>query len=328
MSDTYIKYNYINPIAKNVGRNSRRRIFHYTSADGLQSILENGRLRFTDVQFLNDKSEYNYILKPLKIVCDSLGKSFNICYSAFELFLEKNYETRDLEVFHKDGKLKFVSTNMRYYIFCASKQKDSLGMWNYYVKNGNYQGYNIGFTINQMLNCFDSISASKVSVLYGDVIYDESMQIEILSALLTEKLNRLEKDLEILNKQPEEKRDLNSEFVNQQCMNEIIDNIESLRLFFKDEAFKNEEEFRFVLKIPSDNAILENEDFGTGYAIKNGIFTPYCEIAFDKKKTISSLMISPIMEDDLARNGLERAINYYNCSKEIKIDQSSIPIRY
>lgn len=328
MSDDNIKYDYVNPIVNNTGRNSKRRIYHYTSADGLQSILEKGRLRFSDVQFLNDKSEYNYILKPLKIVCDSLVKSYHISYLSIEQLLEKNYEFRDLEVYHKDGKLKFNSTNMRYYIFCASKQKDSLGMWNYYVKNGNYQGYNLGFTINQMLNCFDTINESKVSVLYGDVIYDESMQIEILSALLNEKLNRLEKVIEILKKQPEEKRDINIERAYQQGIGEIIDKIEGLRLFFKDVAFKNEEEFRFVMKIPSDNAILGNENLGTGYTIKNGIFTPYCDIAFDKQKTISSIMISPIMEDTLARNGLERAIQYYNCSKDIKIDQSSIPIRY
>ncbi len=41
--------------------------------------------------------------------------------------------------------------NMRHFIFCASTDKDSLNMWNYYVKGENYQGYNIGLSVNDIV---------------------------------------------------------------------------------------------------------------------------------------------------------------------------------
>ena len=40
-------------------------VFHYTSPEGLYSILKNRTFRFTDCQFFNDKSEYVYVKRPL-----------------------------------------------------------------------------------------------------------------------------------------------------------------------------------------------------------------------------------------------------------------------
>ena len=35
-------------------------LYHYTSADGLKSIIENKTLRFSDYRFLNDIDEIQY----------------------------------------------------------------------------------------------------------------------------------------------------------------------------------------------------------------------------------------------------------------------------
>lgn len=75
-------------------------VYHYTSPQGIYSILANKSLWFTDCQYLNDKSE-NKLLE--------------------------------------DGKRK--------YILCASSNADTVAMWNYYVKNNAYQGYNLGINV-------------------------------------------------------------------------------------------------------------------------------------------------------------------------------------
>ena len=46
---------------------------HYTSPEGMLSILQNRTLRFTDCQFFNDKLEYIYIKKPLCKVVNELA---------------------------------------------------------------------------------------------------------------------------------------------------------------------------------------------------------------------------------------------------------------
>ena len=67
----------------------------------------------------------------------------------------------------------------RHFVFCMSAKQDSLNMWNYYVNNGNYQGYNIGFSVNKFLKTFD-INVDKFIdpfiVYYGDVLYKEAEQ--------------------------------------------------------------------------------------------------------------------------------------------------------
>ena len=49
-------------------------MFHYTSPGGLLSILENNEVFFTDIRFLNDKSEDIYLVK---LILDILDKNRN-----------------------------------------------------------------------------------------------------------------------------------------------------------------------------------------------------------------------------------------------------------
>ena len=41
-------------------------LYHYTSADGLKSIIENKTIRFSDYRFLNDIDELEYGKKIFK----------------------------------------------------------------------------------------------------------------------------------------------------------------------------------------------------------------------------------------------------------------------
>lgn len=324
------KYKYINPF-KEIPQNSTKKIYHYTSPEGLYGIIENSSLRFSDIQFLNDKSEYNHISKPLKIAFNELKESIPFDYDEILYYIDKQYETTVYKILSGSGwNTKFGFTDMKHYVFCASKVEDSLGMWNYYVKNGKYQGYNIGITVNQFLSCFKLIEEPKIKILYGDVIYNEYEQVKVLSKLLVDVSNKFKEKVKKIENQQYRVDDEDAErrIASQECIGEILYNIDSLRLFFKDNAFRNEEEFRFVIKAPRDYSPIKTGKLKTGFTIKQGIITPYCDLEIDKKKTVNSIMVSPIMEGDLAKRGLERVLRYYDYNKDIKIHQSNIPIRY
>lgn len=204
-------------------------------------------------------------------------------------------------------------------------------MWNYYVHEGNYQGYNIGFTVNQINKCLDFVKNTKGKVRFGKVIYKKSLQVEIVIRLFLETDSKYK---ELLNKAKEEEKDPKYEqIIREECIGDIVSKIENLRFFYKDESFKSEEEFRFVLILPSEYVISgKGSELGknleTGVSINNGIFKPHCDVNIDKIKTISSINISPIMEGELAKSGINRAMKQYGYNKNIDISQSKIPIRY
>lgn len=325
------QYKYINPLKKEIKPNSTKKVYHYTSPLGLKSILANATLRFSDCQFLNDKSEYTHIKKPLQNAFQQLEDELNINFKE-EVFkyIDKKYEYDDVTITGTGWGMEIETTKMRYYIFCTSMTDDSLGMWNYYIKDGNYQGYNIGFTVNRILNCFDSIIDSKVFINYGEVIYDENEQIKILKKMLIDADRELERQIENIEEKEAgyEVYQEELQIAIQNTIGEIVYYIEKYRLFFKDSAFKNESEFRFVMKLPTDFNPEKNETLQVNYNLKHGIFVPYCDLKIDKSKTINSIMLSPMLEDELAKSGLERFLKHHGYNNKIQINQSKIPIRY
>ncbi len=103
---------------------------------------------------------------------------------------------------------------------------------------------------------------------------------------------------------------------------ELISYIENYRLFFKDSAFSSEKEYRFVLRLP------ENKGFKISYDMKQSIMTPFYYLPFDKSGIIKRITISPMIETQLAKSGLERFLIDNGYGSKIDIDNSRIPIRY
>lgn len=316
------RINSFNPSKKERVKKTQK-IYHYTSTVGLFSILESKKIRFTDCQFLNDKSEFIHIKEPLEKALEIVKDNVKINFMPiFDIIFGKNYETEKLVVSHSDDvtpKLKFKYLRYRYYIFCACEKSDLLGMWNYYVKDGNYRGYNLGFTVGKLLECFPE--DENLEVFYGKVIYSENEKIETLKDIILEtnkKINNL-----YLGKGDIELRDI----YEQELIGDLINYLENYRLFFKDESFSDEREYRFIIKVPIDYTS-ENEMMKIGYSPKNGIIVPHCEVCFENNSLINSITLSPMLEKEMAENGLHRYLNQMRYSDDIKIVPSKIPIRY
>ncbi|MDF2512378.1 MAG: hypothetical protein K0S04_2244 [Herbinix sp.] len=300
--------------------------YHYTSPIGAKAILGSNSIRFTDCQFLNDKSEYIHIRKPLLQALEAIQDNLfdaSIPDMIYNLFND-NYETELLVVSPRSDispELKFHFIKQRYYIFCTSSLKDSLNMWNYYVKDGNYLGYNLGLSINGILKSFSALKDENVELLYGKVMYKESEQIRYLKDGITEIDRSLQTELRGIN-------DIASrDEIYDKAKGQILDFLESARLFFKDEAFKDEDEFRFVIKLPLDYIKKNNSALTAGYDLKGGIIVPYCTLTIEKA-SYKSVTLSPMLDKELAKQGLNRFLIDCNYENKLEINQSEIPIRY
>ncbi len=85
-------------------------VYHYTPIGGLESILRNKTLRFTNIKYMNDKDE---IIAGL----DSIAKDCNA-----------SDEVRE------QMRLAITNLGMQLFVCCFSLKEDSLPMWNYYTK--------------------------------------------------------------------------------------------------------------------------------------------------------------------------------------------------
>lgn len=114
--------------------NRATRISHYCSASTLLSILKYKCLRFTDVRFLNDSTEFIEILRVIR-------KNINMDkYSEeFRDFILNSKEMKELEEYKqsywKVSRLEHICEPIIYrpYTCSFSTDTDSLSMWNYYA---------------------------------------------------------------------------------------------------------------------------------------------------------------------------------------------------
>ena len=284
-------------------------VYHYTSPEGLVSIFNNNTFRFTDCQFFNDKLEYNYIKKPL---CVAISKLENKLLNK-DLIADVNNWVNDKYEVYYTGKSK-----MRYYIFCTSIKGDSLNMWNYYLKNGKYQGYNIGISLGKILDYIESLELEKCEFWQSKVMYSLSEQVEYL----IDYIRKIDYELYCCRKEAKISDDAYSMLIAAQ--EEIFEKIEFCRLFFKSEDFINEQEYRFVLRIPED--MKGSKVLSPGLMIKEGVITPYYDLQINHN-IIENITISPMLEEELAKKGLEILAGRLKI-ENITISKSQISIRY
>lgn len=308
---------------------STKRFFHYTSPEGLFAILQSRSLRFTDYRFLNDKSEFTYLYDMLRELLDSLALDQGPVgdFVRLLLTLARNNYTSEAMVIPPltreslGGLLE--NHNDRYYVFCASTDSDALPLWNYYVKNGHYEGYNLGFTVHRLMGCFENLSASLQwsDVFYGPVLYDAKKQRDELTRII-------KAAAEIYR---EDKTD--------RALTAFVDDVNLTRMFCKNPIFSSECEYRIVVKAfqPESPAKTEPapaeknqlDPIRRGFTIKSSAFAPHLDIPFGPEIWPNSIAISPVLDYDFTKMGLREYLEYLQYPlKEIAIQQSHVPIRY
>ena len=281
-------------------------IYHYTSAEGLQGIIKDQKLWFSNTQFLNDSSENNYIYNLFPEYPDKYSeklldeKYFNLIREIANSYLQNDF-----------GKID-KSTWWAGHIFIASFSKDSdnLNLWNYYTKSQNCTGFNIEFQYAPF-----KINSRVLDYIHGEVIYDRQKQEKLLANIICKYNNVYKENKSKIEKEPIEQ---------QEFVKNFIDIIELHNIFFKHPAYKDEQEYRCAIYNITNYAGLLPKT-----RIVNGIFVPYLEIPYDNE-SITAICSSPSNDDILIKKSLEFlffSTQKYN-SHNILLKESKIPKRY
>ena len=305
-------------------------VYHYTSPDGFLGILSGQSLRFTDISYMNDRSEGVYFVK---VLLDYLAKNenrFPLCEDVINNLLDKNSfdDIRRLNITKIKYNPKWNNKHkpVRSFVFCTCSDADSLNMWNYYVKNGSYQGYNIGIRVESFLEYIGRMlpNNDSTSVYYGRVLYNLKKQEEEIEQLLI----TMEDDMDESSR--------NDTAYMDGMMWYLKRYIELYGVFYKHPKFEGEKEYRFVIeaeekdgyRLPFDPKEVNNEgkSIKEDFCVKNGIIAPYLTVPFGRD-TISRVYISPMTEFDIAKRSIKE-LAYKKNYRVFAIHQSKIPIRY
>ncbi len=304
-------------------------LYHYTSPEGLRGILQSRNFFFTDCQYLNDSKERININNDL----DAFWKCNRRKYAKEFVHLLKDirinvYEDSEYSYIESDLTVSGEEIgNARYFVFSTSFNRDSLSMWKYYAKDGRYNGYNVGiFSIALIDEWIDRVTG--ISVEEGAVLY----KAEDKQALILETVEKLYEQWCTYKV---------SEAFNKKIALDFQSWVSIASLFFKDECFSSEEEYRYVAIAPVDklSTLTYEDDQGRVYnlydfRIVNGVFTPYIKLPFncwniEECWVIDSIGISPSANFEQKKNGLEQFIKSlgYKLAHQ-NIFSSKIPLRY
>jgi hypothetical protein len=200
-------------------------IYHYTNDVGLKGILKTGKLWLTDMFNLNDPSELGHTFSHVtKILIDK----------AVDGPPESTYFSQQFEKFLSQEKYKqCVHSFVCSFSFCG----DDLGQWRAYADNG--RGYALGFDTVELeaaFNCGTPISNNSTF----PICYDDAKGVES-SKQLVEKMFHLISLPRGRGLADAAVSEYMSELYNLLAVNALI-----AGLGFKHEAYKHENEFRFL----------------------------------------------------------------------------------
>lgn len=280
------------------------RIYHYTSLEGLMGILTSKEVWMTNSNFLNDISELTYFKTLTEEAKNSFEKKLLSKYSNEEIN-KNNLFILFNELFDEAVVKRFEdpTENFEVYVMSLTENKDSLTLWGNYAKG---KGYNICFNTKTLVSEVDKIGAGYV--VYGNVIYDRERQLQTLSDTLVKTFELIiNKDFEI----QELKKHLLSYF------NSLII---SYSIFFKNNSFAPEEEFRIAFTTYDNVDVL--------FRTNGEVIIPYITMKFEKSD-IKGIVIGPKNNSDIAENGVKTYLKKSNYNlEEILVKKSEVPLRY
>lgn len=229
-------------------------IYHYCSVESFRAIIQNKIIWLSSIYNLNDYKEIHWIKDKVKKRIDELKD--NKSYMKYKKF-EKLYNEELPNI----------------YIASFSKGDDLLSQWRAYANDG--FGVAIGFNKKYF--------KKNNLVLSCDVLYDESIQEEEISALL-KPLEQLPDNIDIESIEFEKKA------------KDIINQINDLSAKSKNELFKEENEVRLIhspfIKDDKENKrfIFENKLSRLKFRPTCGNLIPYFEFPFDNNENEKAIV--------------------------------------
>ena len=281
-------------------------IYHYTSPNGLIGILgDKPKYRFTHSSYVNDTEEGKNILVLYERVLETLAEEGSIDYGFKELISMSLIPSTMFCPQVEGETLVFGERSVETYICCFSMNRDSLPMWNYYSKEGRYEGYNIGMHFfEERANTVKS--QQEVWPVFFKVIYDDDHKTRILSKLVKDmyqyycedkgRITSIKKSIEL-------------------ALAEVC-------FAFKNKCFQHEEEIRAIYRLTD-----EKMQSCIEYRAKDGYIIPYIEIEFPKE-CVMDITCGPLISVDATREAVFSLLKTKSYSSSIEIHSSDIPVRF
>lgn len=293
-------------------------IYHYTSQAGFNGILKEDSVnfRFTRVDFLNDTTEGAHILEYYKSICKTL-LSKNIIdmdfYNEIKIlkpFKEKIFLNKCTQQ-NLEGMYNPVITDYATYAFCLSKNSDSLPLWNYYLKSSKYDGYALGFSVEEIKRQFHYCQCHHSVPYESELIsveYDEAEKEDILSDYI-QALYKVSIDN-------------NSSLA--KIKHAISLELTKWQYGFKQKCFSHECEVRLIIYVPLDNqnkVLVDLKSENHPNDINKNLPT-YIYVPILNKRSLREIVLPPTKNFD-EKVDLLKTSGY--C---FKLKKSKIPVRF
>ena len=300
-------------------------ICHYCTTDTLYSILKKECLRFTDVRFLNDSTEFVEIIPLIKIVLNTgdYDQSFkNFILESNVLNELEDYKQPYIGISSKTHEYKKLS--YRTYTCSFSTNSDSLNMWNYYATTS---GINIVFDFAwNMIRGSEKTDTNTINKLNNDILLYRGVvlyDLEDKKKCILELLNQLSAVYMEAKTELDEYGNL--------ILSTFKESINHMRCFFKNDFFSGEEEYRIVIKIPDVLLIEDNYKNctnikGKGFFRRGNVLIPYIDYEL-QKSSIKRITLNPYNgKNSMFELGIKELLWTYQL-QDVEIAYSNIPIR-
>lgn len=261
---------------------------------GVRGILKDKAFFATKSDFLNDTNEVRYTLSLISRVLDEIP---SVTGNAF--LREKLSVTAD------------EMKKQCYYVLSFSVDPDSITLW---AEFDNNTGYNLEFKSSEVL---DMIRSSRKISYHGYLIYSGKMQKKILRKLLISDIpGSLDCSFEDIMEAAAS--DVESELFAKYCRN-FKKAVSIYAVFFKQEEFAAEKEYRVVLRETDESKVCFRE--------KDGFLLPYIPIALKKAQSaVNKITVAPQNHVDLAKEGMQ--LYARNLGYNADVCLSRINLRY
>ena len=271
---------------------------HYTDQSGLRGIIASGELWATKVQYMNDTTEFKLAIDVAETVLktkfgDSSAETFDLARSIL-------------------SRLRGIShANICTVSFCENP--DLLSQWRGY--SGKTAGYSIGLRADALLSV-----AKEQGCQLGACIYSNRDQNIIVQELIDDLVQNFV-DLRRV-------QDLHTACLH--LRNCFQMSLVKCGAFFKDESFKEENEWRIVTSLKGYND--DEFDFREG----TSMLVPYCKVPIrgdSWEGKISSVVVGPCPHPEEAKKAVEGLLIKYSAESEDRgssgsVTPSKIPYRH
>ena len=281
------------------------RIYHYTNDCGLRGILKTGRLWFTDIFKFNDPSELNHGIEQASRILERKTK-------------EGPKEAKFFSEMFSKAIVAHIKESAHYLVCCFSTDRDDLGQWRAYADDG--RGYAIGFDAGILEEAFaKSEPPGTPAFRTFRITYNDNELSEINEKLVAVTIPIVSTPATIIMTEKEAKL-----FIIRLGSQLATRSVEA-SLYFKNEAYKYEVEYRFLQIFQFDAPF-------TDFEIR---FQPYSLIRyreFDWKSTvpdsIREIVVGPASDPMIGCKFASDCRRLYLPDAEnISIEQSRIPYR-